>query len=45
MTTRRTLGACPQEAIRASQADLLDDLPGVRLAGLGHLNLGYAPWG
>ncbi|MFF7359179.1 MULTISPECIES: hypothetical protein [Streptomyces] len=45
MRTRRTLGARPPPAVRAAQADLLDALPGVRLAGLGHLNLGYAPWG
>ncbi|MET8637354.1 hypothetical protein ACWEQ2_01785 [Streptomyces sp. NPDC004096] len=33
MTTRRTLGTGPQDAnsIRAAQADLLDELPGVRL--------------
>lgn len=33
MTARRTLGAGPQTAhgIRATQADLLDSLPGVRL--------------
>jgi len=33
VTTRRTLGTGPQDAnsIRASEADLLDELPGVRL--------------
>ncbi|MFJ6355020.1 hypothetical protein ACIQKB_36885 [Streptomyces sp. NPDC092046] len=36
MTTRRTLGAGPQDpaAVRAAQADLLDELPGIRLPDL-----------
>ncbi|MEU0646093.1 hypothetical protein [Streptomyces umbrinus] len=40
MTTRRTLGAGPEapaQGIRAIQADLLDALPGVRIADLGEL--------
>ncbi|GGV91001.1 hypothetical protein GCM10010228_80560 [Streptomyces massasporeus] len=39
MTTRRTLGSGPNDAhsIRASQADLLDALPGVRLPDLAQL--------
>ncbi|MFE8993899.1 hypothetical protein ACFYMI_40000 [Streptomyces collinus] len=39
MTTRRNLGSGPQDAhcIRASQADLLDALPGVRLRDLAQL--------
>ncbi|MEV4790156.1 hypothetical protein AB0K53_32780 [Streptomyces tuirus] len=39
MTARRTLGPGPQDArsIRASQADLLDALPGVRLPDLAQL--------
>ncbi|MEU9230743.1 hypothetical protein AB0D40_41315 [Streptomyces massasporeus] len=39
MTDRRTLGSGPQDArsIRASQADLLDALPGVRLPDLAQL--------
>ena len=39
MTTRRNLGSGPQDAhsIRASQADLLDALPGVRLPDLAQL--------
>ncbi|MFD5326834.1 hypothetical protein [Streptomyces sp. NPDC127092] len=36
MTSRRTLGAGPQNltSVRAAQADLLDELPGVRLPDL-----------
>ncbi|WP_307517362.1 hypothetical protein [Streptomyces umbrinus] len=40
MTIRRTLGAGPEalaQGIRATQADLLDELPGVRIADLGEL--------
>jgi len=40
VTTRRTLGAGPEapaQGIRATQADLLDTLPGVRIADLGEL--------
>lgn len=40
VTTRRTLGAGPEAsapAIRATQADLLDSLPGIRLPDLGEL--------
>ncbi|MEU4655043.1 hypothetical protein AB0G32_14085 [Streptomyces sp. NPDC023723] len=39
MTDRRALGAGPQAAhtIRAAQADLLTDLPGVRLPDLDEL--------
>ncbi|MFG2344867.1 hypothetical protein [Streptomyces phaeochromogenes] len=40
MTNRRTLGAGPEalaQGIRATQADLLDTLPGVRIADLGDL--------
>ncbi|MDQ0773048.1 hypothetical protein QF026_001514 [Streptomyces aurantiacus] len=40
VTTRRTLGAgpeAPDQGIRATQADLLDTLPGVRIADLGEL--------
>ncbi|MGX4695091.1 hypothetical protein [Streptomyces sp. JNUCC 63] len=40
MTVRRTLGAGPEapaHSIRAAQADLLDELPGVRLPDLDEL--------
>ncbi|WRZ87733.1 hypothetical protein OHB54_00670 [Streptomyces sp. NBC_01007] len=40
MTTRRTLGAGPEapaQGIRATQADLLDALPGIRLSDLSEL--------
>ncbi|MFG3208080.1 hypothetical protein [Streptomyces sp. NPDC048192] len=39
MTVRRTLGSGPQaaRAIRAAQADLIDDLPGVHLPDVAEL--------
>ncbi|MGW0877204.1 hypothetical protein ACWD3Z_43120 [Streptomyces sp. NPDC002740] len=39
MTARRTLGSGPQAAhtIRAAQADLIDDLPGIRLPDVAEL--------
>ncbi|MGX4695255.1 hypothetical protein [Streptomyces sp. JNUCC 63] len=40
MTVRRTLGAGPEapaHSLRAAQADLLDELPGVRLPDLDEL--------
>ncbi len=40
VTNRRTLGTGPEsslQGIRAAQADLLDELPGVRLPDLGEL--------
>ncbi|MFI6039269.1 hypothetical protein ACIBBD_35140 [Streptomyces sp. NPDC051315] len=39
MTARRTLGSGPQAAhtIRAAQADLIDDLPGIQLPDVAEL--------
>lgn len=40
VTTRRTLGAGPEahaQGIRATQADLLDSLPGIHLPDVGEL--------